>query len=285
MLLQQVIQGLAIGSVYGLLALGYVLMWQAWGVMDFARGDGAMVGAFYLLIFSQFKGLNIVLAFILAVGASALTGFVVERIAYRPILGGRDINRLIATIGVGMFTRNLYRVMFGADPFPFPSVFGDNPIHVGKLIIVPQNLWITAIGFGLAYLLRLFLAKSWMGKAMRATAQDRETAALMGIKVKNSMTFTFVLATVIGGIAGMLIAPLYFVMADMGALMGIKGYASAVLGGLDSMSGAMVGGLILGLAENLAGGFISSGYQTAIAFLIMILVLIFRPQGIMGRRQ
>ena len=177
MLLQQVIQGLAIGSVYGLLALGYVLMWQAWGVMDFARGDGAMVGAFYLLIFSQFKGLNIVLAFILAVGASALTGFVIERIAYRPILGGRDINRLIATIGVGMFTRNLYRVMFGADPFPFPSVFGDNPIHLGKLVIVPQNLWITAIGFGLAYLLRLFLMKSWMGKAMRATAQDRDSGA------------------------------------------------------------------------------------------------------------
>ncbi|HHY46613.1 MAG TPA: branched-chain amino acid ABC transporter permease [Firmicutes bacterium] len=284
MLLQQLIQGLAIGSVYGLLALGYVLMWQAWAVLDFARGDAAMMGAFFLLIFNVFLKIHILLAFPLAIAASALTGFIIERLAYRPLVGAREINRLIATIGAGILIRNLYRVMFGADPFPFPTIFGEHPIYIKHLMIVPQNLWITGIGFALAILLRLFLLKTWRGKAMRAAAQDRETAALMGIRVKNSMTLTFVVATVLGGIAGMLIAPLYFVMADMGVLIGLKGFAAAVLGGIESVTGAMVGGIILGIAENLAGGFISSGYQTAIAFALMILVLIFRPSGIMGRR-
>ncbi|MEW6244372.1 MAG: branched-chain amino acid ABC transporter permease [Bacillota bacterium] len=284
MFIQQVIQGLAIGSVYGLMALGYALMWQAWAVLDFARGEAAMIGAFSILIFHSFFKIPFVVAFPLAIASSALLGYVIQWLAYRPLIGGIPINRLIATLGMGILLRNLARVIYGADPYPFPTVFGDKPVSIGNVLVVPQNVWITAIGFTLVILLRVFLTRTYTGKAMRAAAQDRETAALMGIRVKQSMALTFVLATGLGAMAGLLVAPVYFVRADMGLSIGLRGFASAVLGGLDSVTGAMVGGLLLGVTENLAAGYISSGYQAAIAFSIMILILIFRPQGIMGRR-
>lgn len=284
MFLQQIIQGLAIGSIYGLVALGYVLIWNAWGILNFAQGETAMIGAFFVLMFYAWLKIPFVLAFILAILASMVVAYLIERAAYRPLIKADDTRRLIATIGIGIFLRNIYRVIFGADPFPFPTVFGDKPFEVGKLLIVPQNLWVTGIGIVLVFLLRLFLTRTYIGKSMRATAQDKETARLMGIKVKSTMSLTFALACGMGAIAGILIAPIYFVMADMGVMIGQKGFAVAILGGIESMSGAMVGGILLGIIENLGAAYISSGYQSAIAFLLLIIVLIFKPSGIMGRR-
>jgi len=284
MFVQQIIQGLAIGSVYGLVALGYVLIWNAWGVLNFAQGETATIGAFFVLIFYVWLKIPFILASILGILASMVVAYIIERLAYRPLIKADDTIKIIATIGVGIFLRNLYRVIFGADPFPFPTVFGDTPFQIGKLIIVPQNLWIMGIGFTLVLLLNLFLNRTYMGKSMRATAQDKEAARLMGINVKSTMSLTFALACGMGGIAGILIAPLFFVMADMGVMVGLKGFAVAVFGGIESMSGAMVGGLILGISENLGAAYISSGYQSAIAFILMIVVLIVKPSGIMGKR-
>lgn len=284
MFLQQIIQGLAIGSVYGLIALGYVLIWNTWGVLNFAQGETVTIGAFFILIFYMWLDLPFIVAFILSILASMILAYIIERLSYRPLINKQSTIRVIATIGVGIFIRNLYRVIFGADPFPFPTIFGDEPFLVGKVLIVPQNLWIMGIGFGLVILLNFFLTRTYIGKAMRATSQDKEAAALMGINVKQTMSLTFAFACGIGGVAGVLIAPLYFVMADMGLTMGPKGFSAALLGGIDSMSGAMVGGIILGVIENLAAGYISSGYQSAIAFIILIIVLIFKPTGIMGRK-
>jgi branched-chain amino acid transport system permease protein len=283
--LQQLIQGISMGSLYGLIAIGYVLIYNAWGVLNFAQGDMVMIGAFAILFTHVFLGLPLLLAFPVAILICIIVGYLVEMVAFRPLISASNQRRLIATIGVGIFLRNLIRVIFGADPFPFRSIFGENPFKVGDLTLVPQNLANMAIGFLLVIALTLFLKKTRMGKAMRATAQDREAARLMGINVKRSMSLTFVMASAIGGFAGMLIAPVYFVIATLGTSMGNKGFASALLGGIGSNGGSMIGGISLGVLEALGAGFLSSAWQSAIAFLVLFLVLIFKPTGIMGKKE
>lgn len=284
MLIQQVIQGLAIGSVYGVIALAFVLIYNAMGVLNFAQGEVFMAGAFAGLFFHVVLGLPFVVAFPLAIIAGGLLGWLIERIAFRPLFNAPEVNILIATIGMSIFLRNLFRVFFGADPYPFPTVFGDKPVYVGGVLLIPQNLWIAGIGLLLVVLIRLLLTQTFIGRALRAAAQDRDTASLMGINPKSTVSLTWTLASGLGAAAGVLVAPLFFVMADMGTLMGLKGFSAAVFGGIESVTGAMAGGLLLGLAESLGGGFISSGYQAAIAFGLLILVLIFKPSGIMGRK-
>lgn len=283
--LQQLIQGVSLGSIYGLVALGYVMIWQAWGVLNFAQGEICAIGAFSLLVLHMDCGLPIFVALPLAIVVSMLIGFVIEFLAFRPLLKANDTSKLIATIGVSICVRNILRMIFGADAFHFPTIFGDTPTEIGKLILIPQNLWNIAVGFGLVFLLNLFLKKTRVGKAMRATAQDKEAAQLMGINVKRSLTGTFVIASAMGAIAGMLIAPIYLLMASMGGSLGTKGFAAAVLGGIDLASGAMVGGIILGVAECLAAGYVSSAYQSAIAYVVLFLALILKPSGIMSRKK
>ena len=284
-ILQQLIQGLSLGSIYGLVALGYVLIYQAWGVLNFAQGEVCAIGAFSLLVLHVELGMPVILAMPLAIIVSMIVGYIIEFLSFRPLENAKDMSKLIATIGVSICVRNLLRVIFGADAFAFPSIFGDKPFHVGGLILVPQNLWNTVFGFGLVILLNLFLKKTRVGKSMRATAQDKEAARLMGINVRASMTGTFVIASAIGAIAGMLLAPVYLFNANIGATIGTKGYAAAVLGGLDFASGAMVGGIILGIAECLAVAFGSSAYQSAIAYIVLFLVLILKPSGIMSKKK
>ena len=284
-ILQQLIQGLSLGSIYGLVALGYVLIYQAWGVLNFAQGEVCAIGAFSLLVLHVELGMPVILAMPLAIIVSMIVGYIIEFLSFRPLENAKDMSKLIATFGVSICVRNLLRVIFGADAFAVPSIFGDKPFHVGGLILVPQNLWNTVFGFGLVILLNLFLKKTRVGKSMRATAQDKEAARLMGINVRASLTGTFVIASAIGAIAGMLLAPVYLFNANIGATIGTKGYAAAVLGGLDFASGAMVGGIILGIAECLAVAFGSSAYQSAIAYIVLFLVLILKPSGIMSKKK
>ena len=176
------------------------------------------------------------------------------------------------------------QIIFGADAFPFPSIFGDKTMDVGGLKIVPQDIWNTLVGILLVVLLMLFLKKTRIGKAMRATAQDREAARLMGVNVRRCMSGTFILASAIGGFAGMLLAPKYFVIASLGTTFGNKGFAAALFGGISSNAGSMVGGVVLGILETLAAVYGKSTWQTAIAFIILFLVLVVKPTGLMGKK-
>ncbi len=283
--LQQLIQGIAMGSIYGLIAIGYVLIYNAWGVLNFAQGDMVMVGAFAILVAHVFWGLPLLAAFPIAIFICIIVGFLVELTAFRPLINASNTRRLIATIGVGIFLRNLVRVIFGADPYPFPSIFGTAPIKLGGLTLIPQNLWNTVIGFMLVVLLSLFLKNTRMGKSMRATAQDREAARLMGINVKRSMSLTFIIASVLGGFAGMLICPVYFVIPTLGTSLGNKGFAAALLGGITSNPGSMIGGISLGILESFGAGYVSSALMPSIAFGVLFLVLIFKPTGILGKKE
>lgn len=284
-ILQQIIQGISLGSIYGLVALGYVLVYQAWGVLNFAQGEVCAIGTFSLLVLHVECGVPIIIAMPLAIMVSMGVGYIIELLSFRPLENARSISKLIATIGVSICVRNILRMMFGADSFSFPTIFGDKPFTVGELILIPQNLWNTAIGFGLVLLLNLFLKKTRLGKSMRATAQDKEAARLMGINVRASLTGTFIIASALGAIAGMLMSPIYLFSSNLGATIGTKGYAAAVLGGLDYAGGAMVGGIILGVAECLAVAFGSSAYQSAIAYIVLFLVLILKPYGIMSKKK
>lgn len=282
--LQQLVQGLALGSIYGLIAIGYVLIYNTWGVLNFAQGDMVMVGAFTALIAHSFMGLPMFLAIPVAVVMCIIIGYLIELCAFRPLINAENQRRLIATIGVGIFLRNLVQIIFGADAFPFPSIFGNKTMDIGGVMVVPQDLWNFVIGILLVALLMLFLKKTRVGKAMRATAQDREAARLMGVNVRQCMSLTFVMASAIGGFAGILLAPKYFVIASLGLTFGNKGFASALFGGIASNAGSMVGGITLGVLESLAATYGSSMWQTAIAFLILFLTLIVKPSGIMGKK-
>ena len=282
--LQQLVQGLALGSIYGLIAIGYVLIYNTWGVLNFAQGDMVMVGAFTALIAYTYIGLPMWLAIPAAVLMCIVIGYLIELCAFRPLINAENQRRLIATIGVGIFLRNLIQIIFGADAFAFPSIFGNKAINIGGLMVVPQDIWNTVIGILLVVLLMLFLKKTRIGKAMRATAQDREAARLMGVNVRQCMSLTFVLSSAIGGFAGILLSPKYFVIASLGLTFGNKGFAAALFGGIASNAGSMVGGITLGILESLAATYGSSTWQTAIAFLILFLTLIVKPSGIMGKK-
>lgn len=282
--LQQIIQGIAMGSLYGLIAIGYVLIYNAWGVLNFAQGDMVMIGAFAILVTHIFWGLPILLALLVAIVICAVVGFFVEVTAFRPLINSSNTRRLIATIGVGIFLRNLVRVIFGADPYPFPSIFGNTPMKIGTLTIIPQNIWNTVIGFLLVILLSVFLKNTRLGKSMRATAQDREAARLMGINVKRSMSLTFIISSVLGGFAGMLISPVYFVIPTLGTSLGNKGFSSALLGGITSNPGSMIGGITLGVLESTSAN-LSGSIQASIAYIVLFIVLIFLPNGLLGKKE
>lgn len=283
--LQQLIQGLALGSIYGLIAIGYVLIYNAWGVLNFAQGDMVMIGAFAILVSNQMLGLPMYLAFPLAIILCMIIGYIIERMAFRPLINASNQRRLIATIGIGIFIRNTVQQFFGADAYPFPTIFGDKSFRIGELILVQQNLWNMFIGIALVVILMLFLKKTRLGKAMRATAQDREAARLMGINVKRCMSVTFIMASVLGGIAGILLSPVYYVIATLGETFGNKGFAAALLGSITSNTGSMIGGVTLGVLEGMAAGYGSSSWQSAIAFLVLFLVLVVKPSGIMGKKE
>ncbi len=284
--LQQLFQGLALGTIYGLVAIGSVLFYNAWGVLNFAQGEMVMVGAFAVLVAydPRFLGLPMYLAIPLAIVICIVVGYIVEVLAFRPLINASNQRRLIATIGTGIVLRNLIQQFFGADAYKFPTIFGDRPFKVGELTLVPQNLWNLVIGIGLLVALMLFLKNTRMGKAMRATAQDREAARLMGINVKRCMSITFIMSVVLGGIAGILLSPVYHVIASLGETFGNKGFAAALLGSITSNTGSMIGGIALGIMEGLSA-MISSSWQSAIAFLVLFLVLVFKPSGIMGTKE
>jgi branched-chain amino acid transport system permease protein len=281
---QQIIQGIAMGSLYGLIAIGYVLIYNAWGVLNFAQGDMVMIGAFAILVTHIFWGLPIIPAFVVAIIICAIVGYLVELTSFRPLINSTNTRRLIATIGVGIFLRNLVRVIFGADPYPFPSIFGNTPVKIGELTIIPQNIWNTVIGFMLVILLTVFLNNTRLGKSMRATAQDREAARLMGINVKQSMSLTFIIASVLGGFAGMLISPVYFVIPTLGTSLGNKGFSSALMGGITSNPGSMIGGITLGILEATSTNF-STSIQASVAYIVLFVVLIFLPNGLLGKKE
>lgn len=282
--IQNAISGLAMGLCYGLIGLGVVLFWQTTKLINFAHISSAMLGAYFFYTLYVLLKYPFVISFVLAVAAVACYGILVlKRFIYNP-LSAREGGRLefvIATLMLCVFLLNAVISIWGGIPLPFPPVFGEpnRPLRLGSLVVQVHSLWVLGIVGAVVVGLQYFFHRTLTGKCLRATAQSRETASLMGIDVNRMLTLSFALSTGLTAIAGILLAPVYFVSLELGGgIIGIKGFASAVIGGLENPLGAFVGGLMIGLAENFVVLYVSSTYRDAITFLLLILFLVLRPR-------
>lgn len=287
-LLQQVVSGLAIGSVYALVALAFSLTVRALNQINFATGELFMLGAYVGIGLTVTLGLSFWVAIPLTAVVVSIIGVIFEKIAYRPIFKANSnhparlhILIICSTIGTGIFLQNGTMLLWGAQALPFPKFFDQPPLDVLGVLIPVEYLWITLVAVVLMVVLNFFLQRSWIGKGMRAAAQDRETAALMGVRLSAVDSWTFGLSAGVGAVGGLLIGAISFAYPTMGAGYALKGFTAAVMGGLGSMRGAIVGGLLLGLAESLVIAFISSVYKDVVAFSLLLLFLQFKPSGLL----
>jgi len=286
-LIQTIIGGLGIGSLYALVALGTTMIYRSMGLINFAHGSIYMVGTYLGIIWyrGMVLGLNLpfTAAFIIGVLLNALLGFFLERI-FRPLADVDLRNMLLGTIGLGFILDNLMVIIFGGEGFAVTSPMSTKPIVIANIKFLPQNILFISIASILVVGLQLFLSRSKFGKAMRASAMDREIARTMGIPVNLMNAITFAIGAGLAAAAGILAAPFVYVNPAMGAAVGQKGFASAVLGGLGNIPGAIVGGLLFGVVESLSAGYISSAYTKGIAFIVLLIILMFKPSGILGEK-
>ncbi|MBS0304923.1 MAG: branched-chain amino acid ABC transporter permease [Proteobacteria bacterium] len=285
--LQFVAGGLTAGAIYALVALGFSIVYNASHAINFAQGEFVMAGGMSAVSLVG-MGLPLWAAVPLAVAAAALVGLLVQRLALEPAqAGGRAdvVTLIIITIGVSLFLRGAAQVLWDKGIHPLPSFSGSTPITVGGASIVPQSLWVLG-GTALAVLvLAWFFNRTLYGKAMRAAAVNPLAAQLMGVSTRGVMRTSFALAGALGALGGVLTAPITFTAYDVGVMLGLKGFAAAMLGGLGSFGGAVAGGLLLGLLESFGAGVISSAYKDALAFVVILAVLFLMPGGLVGARR
>jgi branched-chain amino acid transport system permease protein len=283
-ILQIILSGIVSGSLYSLFALGLVMIFKATKVANFAQGEMMTISGYMALLFLHLtQGLGVV-AFLLAILFTCVVGLIIERIAYRPLIKAPVISIVIATLGISITLKGGMRVIWGPHVHPFPpiNIFGSVPINIRGLIITPHNLFVIFITSVLMMLLFCFFKYLKIGKAMRAVAQDQEASSLMGIGVKKYFSLTWTMSSGLGAIAGVLIASLIYLEPDMGNVLLIKAFAAAILGGFVSLPGTVVGGLMLGILETLVGFYISTKLVSVTAFMVLILVLFFKPEGLFG---
>ncbi|MGH7278933.1 MAG: branched-chain amino acid ABC transporter permease, partial [Candidatus Rokuibacteriota bacterium] len=277
-----VVSGLATGSIYALMALALVIIYNATRTLNFAQGEMLMVSAFVAWASYTRLGLPLVVALAVAVAASALLAFVVERVIIRRSIAATHWDVLIITLGLSLVLRAGAGLVWSHDDFVFPSFFGNDPIVLGRVRLAPVSLGIIAASLAIMLGLYLLFTFTRLGRAMRAVAQNQNAARLMGISVERVYSASWVLAAVVGALAGVLIAPVVFVSTKMGLVV-INGFTAAVLGGFGSMPGAILGGMLLGVIENLAPLYLPTGIRYAVPFLLLIGILVVRPSGLLGR--
>jgi branched-chain amino acid transport system permease protein len=285
MLLSAWISGLGLGSMYGLMALGFHVTFAVSGTVNFAQGSTMMLGAVLTFAFAQTLGWPLVPAIMLALVLCALYGLLVEVAAVRPFASRGSDAWLMATVALGIVVDNLVMFTFGKEPRSLPSPLAVTPLHFGELGlgVYPLQLLIPVIGLSLAAVLHFVSRRTRWGIGLLAVVQNRDAARLMGIPIRRAVAGAFALSALFAGIAGVLIAPLFNVHADMGTLFGLKAFAVAILGGITSAWGVMIAGLLFGTAEALITATLGSGYTQILTFGLVIVVLAMRPNGLFGR--
>ena len=282
--LQFMFSGLTVGAIYGLIGLGFAVIYNASKVINFAQGEFVMIGGM-ATVFLIGAGLPMVLAIVIAIAGTAAVGFVLEKYAIEPAQGGSVVSLIIITIGASIFLRGLAQVVWDRNFHSLPSFSGDDPIQVLGATLLPQSLWIFGALIVIVIGLRHFFNRTRPGKAMLATSFNPLAAQLVGINIKRVLQLSFVLAAALGATAGVLVAPIALTYANVGVMLGLKGFSASIVGGLGNPMGAIAGGLIVGIAEAMTAGYISSAYKDAVAFILILLVLVFLPNGLFGRRE
>lgn len=283
-LLQYVISGATLGSAYGLAGLGFTVIFNTTEIINLAQGEFVMLGGMLAVFAIRWGGLPLALAVPLAIGLTTLVGAAVDRLTIRPVRGRSVIVLIIITIGVSIVLRGATMLLFGKDTYPLPGFSGGEPLTVLGASFLPQNLWVGGITLCTVVAMKLYFDRTISGKAMLACACDRKAASLMGINVDSMVTLSFAFSALVGALGGAILAPITLTSYDVGILLGLKGFAACILGGLGNPFGAVAGGVILGVLESLSAGLISSGYKDAVAFIILLTLLFVRPSGLFGRR-
>jgi branched-chain amino acid transport system permease protein len=283
-LAQLIVSGLAAGALYGLLALGLVMIYKTSDVLSFAQGSIAMVNTFVAFSLIETYHVPFWPAFLLTVAFAWCLGVVLELVFLRPAKDPTLLGLIIITLGFDLILYGLAGWIWGYDTTSFPSPFSDFKAYsLGIVVVSEVNLWIFVVGVGLTGLLFAFFRFTRLGVAMRAVAQNRTASRIMGVRIKRIDAMTWGIASVLGAVAGVLIAPITFLDINMGLNPGLKAFTAAVLGGMTSLPGAVVGGLLLGVIENLVGAYLSPELKVSVAFFVIVAVLCVRPAGLFGR--
>lgn len=283
LLVNQLMWGALVGVSYSLLAMAFSLIFATSGTINFATGEFAMLGAYFGFTFLSKAGFNALPAVFIALACLFAFGMALERVAFRRLYKLDPMLILIATIGVGSILKNLVLVLWGPYSQSYPQVMPSDPIFIGPLIIIPQNLILLLIGLMAMVGFHLFMTRTRMGTAMRATAQNQRGANLMGIDTTRCVSLSWALGATMAGLGGILIAFAYNLSIDMGGQLGIKGFTGAILGGFGHLPASMGGGILLGVAENFSALIVDYYYKDVLAFLMIVLVLLFKPSGLFLR--
>jgi branched-chain amino acid transport system permease protein len=281
--LQFLISGLTVGAVYALVALGFTLIYNASGVVNFAQGEFVMLGGM-VTVFASAAGLPLPLAALVAVAVAVVIGLLLHRFAIEPARGASAVTLIIITIGASILLRGVAAIVFDKQFHKLPAFTGETPVDLFGAAVQPQSFWVLGGTAVVVLALYVFLEHTLLGKAVLATAANRLAARLVGINTTSIMALAFGGSAAIGAVAGILVTPITLTSYDVGTLLALKGFAAAMLGGMGNPLGAVVGGLLLGLLEAFGAGYLSSTYKDAFAFLVILVVLFAAPQGLFGRR-
>jgi branched-chain amino acid transport system permease protein len=281
-LLQFLVTGLTIGAIYAMVAIGFNIIYNVTEIINLAQGEFVMLGGLVMVLVHVSLGLPLLVAFPVTVIVVTLVGVLLDRLAIRPIRKPSVMTLIIATVAASIIIKGVAMIIWGKSPYDLPAFSGRTPIDIGGVIIQPQYLWVVGFLVAVAVALTYFFNRTILGKAMGACADNPDAARLVGINVRHMVLFSFALSAAIGAIAGLTLTPIALMDYDRGAMLAIKGFGAAILGGLGSFPGAILGGLILGLIESLSAGMLASGYKDAYALIILLAVLFIRPSGILG---
>jgi len=284
-LLQYLFTGITIGTIYGMVALGFNIIYSATGIINLAQGEFVMLGGMMMVYLTAIIKLPMVVSFFLSILVVTMIGAAFERAAIHPLKSPSVLTLIIITVAASILFKGGAMFAWGKHTFSLPPFSGEKPISVLGATILPQTLWILGIMGATVALLIFFFGFTLTGKAMRACAANRTAASLVGINVKTMVLLSFALSAGIGATAGIIITPIALMNYDRGTMLAVKGFSVAVLGGLGSNVGAVVAGFIIGIMESLGAGFISSGYKDAIALVVLLLVLFIKPSGLLGSRE
>ncbi|MEC5161798.1 MULTISPECIES: branched-chain amino acid ABC transporter permease [unclassified Janthinobacterium] len=279
--LQFLYSGMTVGSAYALAALGFTIIYNTSGVINFAQGEFIMLGGMLAALLSA-GGVPLPLAIIVAVAVTGLVGLVMEKAVIEPAQNAQVVSLIIITIGASLVVRGLVQIWLGKGTHTLPAFSGDTPILFLGASLLPQSLWVLGVTLLIVGALAWFFGRTMLGKAMLATSHNKTAAQLVGIDTRRVLLFSFGLAALLGAIGGVLVAPITYTSYDAGIMLGLKGFVAAVLGGLGGGVGAIAGGLILGIAEAMTAGYISSAYKDAVPFVLILLILFFLPRGLFG---
>jgi branched-chain amino acid transport system permease protein len=279
--LQFLFSGVTVGATYALAALGFTLIYNASNVINFAQGEFIMLGGMLAVYFTM-AGLPLPVALVLAIIVPAIVGVLLEKLAIEPVKGAETVTLIIITIGASLVIRGLVQVWLGKGTHSLPAFSGDEPIQILGATLLPQSLWVLGVTALVVVALWYFFNRTLQGKAMLATSYNRVAAELVGINTGWVLFMSFAMSAALGALGGILLTPITLTSYDVGIMLGLKGFVAAVVGGLGNGLGAVLGGLLVGVLEAMGAGYISSNYKDAIPFVLILLILFFKPRGLFG---